>query len=525
VAVYQSPYPDVDIPDTPLTPFVLARARELGDKPAFVEGTSGRTVSYADVDRGARAVAGGLASRGFGKGDVFALYLPNLPEYPIAYHGIAMTGGTISTVNPLYTAEELAFQLNDAGASYLLTIPQFLEVAKEAAAEAGLKEVFVLGEADGASPFSSLMDPSAPVPDADIDPANDVVVLPYSSGTTGGPKGVMLTHRNLIANLVQVEVAHELRPDDVLLGVLPFFHIYGQIVIMNLALHLGLTSVTMPRFDLEQFLGVIQDHRVTYAHVVPPIVLALAKHPAIDKYDLSSLRVVFSGAAPLGPDLEEACARRLDVTLTQGYGMTEASPATHIRRSGDAGHPGSVGPPVAATEARVVDWATGEDVAPGTDGEIWVRGPQVMKGYLNNPEATARTVDADGWLHTGDIGHADAGGVFFIADRLKELIKYKAYQVPPAELEAILLRHPAVADAAVIPSPDEEAGEIPKAFVVLKPGAEASADDIMAFVAEHVSPQKRIRLVEFTDAIPKSASGKILRRVLVDKERAAVAGT
>ena len=527
MAVYRSPNPDVEIPDMALTPFVLARAGELGEKPAFVEGASGRTVTYADVDRGVRAVAGGLASRGFGKGDVFALYLPNLPEYPIAYHGVALTGGTVTTVNPLYTAEELAFQLRDSGASYLLTIPQFLDVAKEAAAEAGVEELFVLGEAggEGAAPFTSLMDPSAPVPDVDIDPANDVVVLPYSSGTTGGPKGVMLTHRNLIANLVQAEDAHGLQPDDVLLGVLPFFHIYGQIVIMNLALHLGKTSVTMSRFDLQQFLSVLQDHRVTYAHVVPPIVLALAKHPAIDNYDLSSLRVVFSGAAPLGPDLEEACARRLNVTVTQGYGMTEASPATHIRRIGDVDHPGSVGPPVAGTEARVVDWATGQDLPPGTDGEIWVRGPQVMKGYLNNPEATARTVDADGWLHTGDIGHADAGGVFFIADRLKELIKYKAYQVPPAELEAILLKHPAVADAAVIPSPDEEAGEIPKAFVVLKPDADASAEDIMAFVAEHVSPQKRVRLVEFTDAIPKSASGKILRRVLVDRERAAVAGS
>jgi len=524
VAVYKSPRPDVEIPDSALTPFVLERVREMGDKPAFVEGPTGRTVTYADLDRGVRAVAGGLAARGFGKGDVFALYLPNLPEYPIAYHGILLTGGTVSTINPLYTAEELAFQLNDAGASHLLTIPQFLDVAKEAAGRSGVKEIFVLGEADGAAPFASLMDPTASVPDVEVDPANDVAVLPYSSGTTGGPKGVMLTHRNLVANLVQAEDAHGLG-DDVLLGVLPFFHIYGQIVIMNLALHLGLTSVTMPRFDLEQFLAVLQDHRVTYAHVVPPIVLALAKHPAVDDYDLSALRVVFSGAAPLGPDLEAACERRLGVSVIQGYGMTETSPATHIRRVEDRDHPGSIGPLVANTEARVVDWATGEDVAPGEDGEIWVRGPQVMKGYLNNPEATARTVDAEGWLHTGDIGHADDDEIFFIADRLKELIKYKAYQVPPAELEAVLLKHPAVADAAVIPSPDEEAGEIPKAFVVLKPDADVSAEDLMAFVADHVSPQKRIRLLEFTDAIPKSASGKILRRVLVDKERAAVAGT
>jgi len=524
MAVYRCPRPDVEIPDTALSPFVLDRARAFGDKPALIEGPSGRVVTFADVDRGARAIAAGLAARGFGKGDVFALYLPNVPEYPIAYHGIALTGGSSTTVNPLYTAEELAFQLTDAGASYLLTIPQFLEVARDAAGHSSVKEVFVLGESEGASPFSSLADPSAPPPEPDIDPAGDVVVLPYSSGTTGGSKGVMLTHRNLVANLLQAEESQNIRPDDVLLGVLPFFHIYGQIVIMNLALHLGSTSITMPRFDLEQFLQVIQDQKVTYAHLVPPIVLALAKHPAVDNYDLSSLRVVFSGAAPLGADLEEACARRLGVKVTQGYGMTETSPVTHTRSVDDPDHPGSIGPVVSSTEARVVDWATGEDLPAGEDGEIWVRGPQVMKGYLNNPEVTARTVDPEGWLHTGDIGHADQDGVFYVADRLKELIKYKAYQVPPAELEAILLTHPAVADAAVIPSPDEEAGEIPKAFVVLKPDAHASADELMAFVAEHVAPQKRIRLVEFTDQIPKSASGKILRRILVDRERAAIAG-
>jgi len=525
VAVYRSPRPAVEIPDRALTPFLLDRVRELGDRPAFVEGPSGRTVTYADFDRGVCALASGLAARGFGKGDVFALYLPNVPEYPIAFHGVALAGGTVTTINPLYTVDELSFQLSDAGASYLLTIPQFLAVAREAAGRAGVKEILVLGEAEGAAPFSSLMDPSAPVPEVDIDPAEDVVVLPYSSGTTGGPKGVMLTHRNLVANLLQSEAVHPIGEQDRLLGVLPFFHIYGQTVIMNMGMHLGATVVTMPRFDLEQFLGVIQDHRITFAHLVPPIVLALAKHPAVDNYDLSSLRIVFSGAAPLGPELEEACSKRLGVSVIQGYGMTETSPVTHVRDLNDTAHPGSIGPPVSSTEARVVDWATGEDVAAGRDGEVIVRGPQVMKGYLNNPEATAHTVDPDGWLHTGDIGRADEDGVFFIVDRLKELIKYKGFQVPPAELEAILLTHPAVADAAVIPSPDDEAGEIPKAFVVLKPGADASGDELMTFAAEHVSPQKRIRLVEFTDAIPKSASGKILRRVLVDRERAAVAGT
>jgi acyl-CoA synthetase (AMP-forming)/AMP-acid ligase II len=280
----------------------------------------------------------------------------------------------------------------------------------------------------------------------------------------------------------------------------------------------------MPRFDLEQFLGLIQEHRITFAHLVPPIVLALAKHPLVDRYDLSSLKNVLSGAAPLGAELERACAERLGVGVIQGYGMTEASPVTHVRPLDDTTHPGSIGPTLPSTESRIVDPAGGEDLPPGSNGEIWVRGPQVMQGYLNDPAATARTVDADGWLHTGDIGHVDDDGFFYVVDRLKELIKYKGYQVPPAELEAILVTHPAVADAAVTPHPDEEAGEIPKAFVVLRPDAEATAEELMAYVAERVSPQRRVRLVEFVTEIPKSASGKILRRVLVERERAGASG-
>jgi len=278
--------------------------------------------------------------------------------------------------------------------------------------------------------------------------------------------------------------------------------------------------VTMPRFDLEQFLGIIQEHRLTFAHLVPPIVLALAKHPMVDGYDLSSLKTVLSGAAPLGAPLEVAFRERTGIDVIQGYGMTEASPVTHVRPLDDVAHPGSIGPVLPNTEARVVG-PDGRDLPARSDGEILVRGHQVMKGYLNDPEATASTVDEDGWLHTGDIGHADEDGMFYVVDRLKELIKYKGYQVPPAELEAILVTHPAVADAAVIPHPDEEAGEIPKAFVVLRAGVEGDPEGIMAFVAERVSPQKRIRLLEFVDEIPKSASGKILRRALVERERGA----
>jgi acyl-CoA synthetase (AMP-forming)/AMP-acid ligase II len=516
--IVRGPYPDIEIPNSPLTPFVLRHAERLADKPAIVDGPSGRTLTYGQLSGAVRALAAGLAKRGFGKGDVFGLFAPNVPEYAIAYHGIATAGGLSTTINSLYTADDVAFQLHDAGARFLLTVPPFLDRALPAAEKAGIEEVFVLGEAEGATPFASLLDPSAPAPEVDLDPADDLVVLPYSSGTTGFPKGVMLTHRNLVANLLQTDGAQGMVEDDVVMGILPFFHIYGQVVVMNFGLYHGATIVTMPKFELEPFLDTMQRYRVTRGFFVPPIILALAKHPAVDGYDLSSLKTIFSGAAPLGADLAEACASRLGCKVMQGYGLTETSPVTHsIPSEGGPNKPGSIGPPLASTEARVVDYSTGEDLGTDEDGEVLIRGPQVMRGYLNNPEATAMTIDEDGWLHTGDIGHHDEDGYFFIVDRLKELIKYKAYQVPPAELEAVLLTHPCIVDAAVVPSPDEEAGEIPKAFVVLK--SPVTEDEVMAFVAERVAPQKKVRAVEFVDEIPKSASGKILRRVLVQRER------
>ncbi|HEY1332073.1 MAG TPA: 4-coumarate--CoA ligase family protein [Actinomycetota bacterium] len=517
MTVFESPFGSVPVPDVALTPFVFERARALGDKPAFVDAPTGRALTFRQTDDMVRAVAAGLAARGFGKGDVLGLLLPNLPEYPVAFHAAALLGGIATTVNPLYTADELAHQLSDAGAKFLLTIPQFVATASEAAGRSTVKEVFVLGEAEGATPFASLLEPDGSVPEVDIDPREDVVVLPYSSGTTGLSKGVMLTHHNIVANLLQIAAALTVGEDDVVIGVLPFFHIYGQTVIMNASFRAGATTVTMPRFDLEQFCRVIQDHRVTWAFLVPPIVLALAKHPVIDAYDLSSLRVVFCGAAPLSGDLAEAAATRIGCQVRQGYGLTETSPVTHS--IGRSNKPGSIGPLLPDTEGKVMDTADGRELGPDADGEIWVRGPQVMKGYLNNPEATASTIDAEGWLHTGDIGHADDDGYFYVVDRVKELIKYKGLQVPPAELEAVLVRHPSVADAAVIPVPDEEAGEVPKAFVVLRQGAEATPDEIMAYVAKHVAPHKKVRRLEFVDEIPKSLSGKILRRVLVDRER------
>ena len=441
-----------------------------------------------------------------------------MPEYAVAFHGVSLAGGASTTANALYTARELAFQLSDARARFLVTIPALLEHALPAAREAEVEEVFVFGEAEGATPFAALLEAGDDPPEVEIEPAAHVVSLPYSSGTTGLAKGVMLTHRNLVANIVQFLLPRPVSGDDVIVGFLPFFHCYGQTVVMNISLRQGATVVTMPRFDLEQYLRLSRDYRATLAYVAPPVVLALAKHPSVEGYDLSSLRSVFCGAAPLDAELARTCSRRLGCEVVQGYGMTEASPVTNLTPVDASSNPGSIGPLLPGTEARIVDVATGDDVEPGSPGELLVRGPQVMKGYLNNDAATAAAIQ-DGWLRTGDVVTAGADGWFTVVDRIKELIKVKGYQVAPAELEALLLTHPAVVDACVIGVPDEQAGEVPKGFVVL--GDSVSLDELKGYVAERVAPHKRIRHLEQVDAIPKSPSGKILRRVLAERERAA----
>src|SRR5437773_1019057 len=407
--IFRSPYPDVRVPDVALHRFVLAGAVERADQPALIDGPSGRALTYGQLAAGVERLAAGLTARGFRRGDVLALFMPNLPEFALAFHGTLAAGGVVTTVNSLATVQDAEYQLRNAGARFLVTVAPFLDRAAPAAAQVGIEQLFVVGEARGVTPFGALFDAGGSAPTAQPAAARDLAVLPYSSGTTGFPKGVMLTHRNLVANLIQTATVHHVVAADRIIAVLPFFHIYGMQVVMNLALW--------------------QD-----------------------------------------------------------------------------------------TECRVVDPASGSDLGPGEDGELWMRGPQVMAGYLNNPEATAATLDAAGWLHTGDIGHADPDGYFTIVDRLKELIKYKGFQVPPAELEAMLRTHPAVADAAVIPIPDEECGEVPKAFVVLRRAVPPEA--LLAYVAERVAPYKKIRAVEVVDAIPRSPSGKILRRVLKRHERA-----
>jgi acyl-CoA synthetase (AMP-forming)/AMP-acid ligase II len=499
--VHRSPYPDVQVPDVSLTEYVLGAAADRGDKPALIDGANGAVTTYAEFAERVGAAAAGLAAEGIGPGDAVGLLGPNGTDWAVTYHAVISLGAVVSSLNPLLTHDELGKQLSSAAAKAVIVAPPL----RDAVAGSGVA-VFTL---------DSLPTGGGDLGAAPVDPAGDLAVLPFSSGTTGLSKGVMLTHRNLVANMEQIRAVHRISGDDVLVGVLPFFHIYGQTVVLNLGLSQGATIVTMARFDMGDFLDLLEQHRVTRAHIAPPVVLGLAKVPGVEGRSLA-LKVVISGAAPLDADTANRASERLGAPVRQGYGMTEASPVTHI--AADEGleeqDPGAIGPLVGSTEARLVDPDSGAD----TDGagEIWIRGPQVMRGYLADEEATAATLTEDGWLKTGDVARVEEGGVFRIVDRVKELIKYKGYQVPPAELEALLVGHPAVADAAVIPMPDEGGGEAPKACVVCA-GDELDPDELMAWVAERVAPYKRIRAVEIVDEIPKSASGKIMRRLLRDR--------
>jgi 4-coumarate--CoA ligase len=512
--IHHSPLPDVEIPEILITAHVLRRADDIPDQIAITDGGSS-SYTFAGLRDAVHAMAGGLQVRGVGPGTVLGIMAPNIPEYAVIFHAVAVAGATITTINPTYGAEEVRFQVQDAGATYLFTVPMFLAVAREAIEGTDVAEIVVIGEADGATAMTSLFgDPIEQVP---VDVHDHVVVMPYSSGTTGLPKGVMLTHFNLVANIAQMRHVIDYEIGEVGLAALPFFHIYGMQVLMNGLLANGVTVVTMPRFDMDAALGLVQSQRITRFFAVPPMVLGLAKAPQVENYDLSSLKQVFSGAAPLGAELAVEASKRIGCEVVQGYGMTELSPVSHASVEGQS-RPGTSGVAISNVECRIVDPATGEDQPVGERGELWVRGPMVMKGYLNNEQATRETIDDEGWLHTGDVAIIDDHGHYSIVDRIKELIKYNGFQVPPAELEGLLITHPAIADVAVIGVPDEACGELPKAFITLAPGASVTLDEIQEFVGRHLVGYKQVRLLEEIDTIPKSASGKILRRELRDRD-------
>ncbi|MGE2724725.1 4-coumarate--CoA ligase family protein [Mycolicibacterium pulveris] len=527
-----SPFPEVDIPSISVYDFLFGDiAGDDLDRIALIDAKSGRQTSYRELIGRVNAFAGALAGRGIGIGDVVALLSPNSSGFAVAFHGILRAGATATTVNALFTAKDIAAQLTDSKAKMLVTVTPLLAQAEEGAAAAGIApENLVVLDGDGLAATghlnaADLMDPGLPAPDVSFAPSSHLAVLPYSSGTTGNPKGVMLTHRNLVANVAQIRPLHGMVPDDTILAVLPFFHIYGMTVLLNAALHARARLVIMGSFDLEAFLANIATYKCTIVFIAPPVAVALAKHPSVDDYDLSSLNTVMSGAAPLDADLGHAVAKRLGCTVVQGYGMSELSPVSHItpfdggrQEMGMVAPLSSVGWTVSNAASKLVDPETGDEIAPPAEGlsrtgELWFKGPNVMAGYLGNEAATRATIDDQGWLHTGDLAQIDADGCVYIVDRLKELIKYKGYQVPPAELEAVLLAHPRIADAAVVGVP-ADGEEVPKAFVVKQSGAQLTEDEVIEFVAAQVAPYKKVRQVAFIDAIPKSASGKILRKDL-----------
>lgn len=532
--MFSSPFPDVEIPDVSLYEYLFGGLEEADlDRIALVDGVSGAETDYRTLVAQINALAGAVAAQGLGVYGVAAILCPNVPAFAVVFHGLLRAGATVTTVNSLYTADEIALQLADAGAEWLFTVSALLPAAREAAARAGIPadRLVVLDGADGHPSLRDLLTAGAPAPDISFDSSTHVAVLPYSSGTTGRPKGVMLSHRNLIANAEQSRGLLKVTPEDRLLALLPFFHIYGLTVLLNLALRQRACLVTMPKFELAEFLRIIQDQKCSYLFIAPPVAVALSKHPMVADYDLSSVHTTLSGAAPLDGALGTQLAERLGCRVLQGYGMTEMSPVSHLIPVDATDVPvSSVGYTVPNMDCRLVDPATGEEIevppeGVSAPGHLLCRGPNVMLGYLNRPEETTDTLDADGFLHTGDIATVRADGVVTIVDRLKELIKYKGYQIAPAELEALLLTHPGIADAAVIGTPDADGQEVPMAFVVRQPGDEGGRLDeaaVMDYVAAKVAPFKKIRRVEFIDAVPKSSSGKILRRML--KTAGAAAG-
>ncbi|KAL5208760.1 hypothetical protein ABZP36_033195 [Zizania latifolia] len=523
VVVFRSKLPDIEINNSQtLQEYCFGKMDEVGSRPCIIDGQTGASYTYAEVAALSRRAAAGLRRMGVGKGDVVMNLLRNCPEFAFSFLGAARLGAATTTANPFYTPHEIHCQAEAAGAKVIVTEVCAVHKVREFAAGKGVPVVTVDGAFDGCVEFRELIEAEELHPDADIHP-DDVVALPYSSGTTGLPKGVMLTHRSLITSVAQ-QVDGEnpnlyFSKDDVVLCLLPLFHIYSLNSVLLAGLRAGSTIVIMRKFGLSPLVDLVRKHNITIAPFVPPIVVEITKSPKVTADDLASIRMVMSGAAPMGKELQDSFMAKIpNGVLGQGYGMTEAGPVLAMCLA-FAKEPfkvksGSCGTVVRNAELKIVDPDSGVSLQRNNSGEICIRGEQIMKGYLNDPEATKNTIDADGWLHTGDIGFVDDDDEIFIVDRLKEIIKYKGFQVPPAELEALLITHPEIKDAAVVSMKDDLAGEVPVAFIVRTEGSEISEDEIKQFVAKEVVFYKRINRVFFTDSIPKNPSGKILRKDL-----------
>ncbi len=508
-------------PDIPLHDAMRATAARYPDRPAIT--FKDEAITFADFERQSNRLANGLAALGLASGDRIALYLPNCPQYEIAFYAASKLGAIVCPMNPSYREREITYQVNDSGSTIVVTHASLWPVVDACRARLGNVAACVIvgpgvDDSRGRSiAYDEVVDGgSADAPAVKVDPGQ-LAALPYSSGTTGLPKGVMLTHRILVSNQAQYLDASGIGPADAYPLFLPLSHIYG-VMLMNAALGSGARQILMERFDLDTLVGVIQTHGATVLHVVPPVLLALANAPGLDRSQFRTVKYVLCAAAPLAPDVARRVEQRLGVRVIQAYGLTETGPASHHSPlEPDRITLESVGVVLADTEQRVVDLETGERVLPpGETGEIVIRGPQVMQGYWKAPEETARVL-RNGWLHTGDIGWVDAEGYTFIVDRKKEMIKCRAFSIAPAELEAALLEHPDIADCGVVGVPDADAGEVPNAFVVARKGCTLGEAALAQYFSARLAGYKMIRKWHFTDAIPRTPSGKILRRMLKEQ--------
>ncbi|HEY3092770.1 MAG TPA: AMP-binding protein [Vicinamibacterales bacterium] len=511
----------LNYPGGPLHDVMRATAARFPDRRAIT--FKDESITFAEFDRDSNRLANGLAALGLASGDRMGLYLPNCPQYELAFYAASKLGAISCPMNPSYREREITYQVNDSGASVMVTHASLWPVVDACRPQLPkLARVVVVGggvsESDGvAVGYDEVIGSgSTDAPAVKVE-QSQLAALPYSSGTTGLPKGVMLTHRTLVCNQLQYLDASGIGPDDAFPLFLPLSHIYG-VMLMNAALGSGAHQILMERFDLDTMLSVIQKHGATVLHLVPPVLLALANAPGLDRSQFATVRYALSAAAPLAPDVARRVEQRLGIRVIQAYGLTETGPASHHSPlEPDRIRLESVGVIMADTEQRVVDLETGENVlGPGETGEIIVRGPQVMKGYWNAPEETARAL-RNGWLYTGDIGSIDRDGYTYLVDRKKEMIKCRAFSIAPAELEAALLEHPDIADCGVVGVPDPDAGEVPNAFVVARKGCTLGEAALNDYFSRRLAGYKMIRKWHLTDAIPRTPSGKILRRMLRER--------
>jgi long-chain acyl-CoA synthetase len=537
----------IEYPKVPLFKLLEEAAQKYPSNTALVY--FDREISYQELDSATNKFAAALADSGVKKGDKVALFLPNIPQFVISYYGAARVGAVVTTISPLYKEREAAHQLSDSKAETIVVLDLLYPVVEKVLEKTQLERVVVtslkeympkakavLGSLLKKVPsrkverkpnvhfFQELIGKNAgKPPEVNIDPEKDLAALQYTGGTTGTAKGAMLTHRNLVSNAIMCAAwLNGTEGKETFLAVLPLFHIYGMTTGMNAPIYLAGKMVMLPRFDVVGTFKAIQKHKVTVFCGAPTMYSMLLDHPDLRKYDCTSIRFCISGSAPLPPEVQKKFMEVTGGVLVEGYGLTESSPVTHcnpLDRSMKTVKVGSIGLPWPDTDAKIVDADTGEtEMQPDETGELAVRGPQVMKGYWKMAEETA-IVLRDGWLYTGDIGKMDAEGYFYITDRKKDLIKYKGYSVYPRELEDILYEHPMVKLCGVIGKPDPVAGEVPKAFIVLKEGAKVTTEEIMDFANKNVASYKAIREVEIRSQLPMTLVGKVLKRELQEEER------